>query len=97
MLGFQRCQLFGLLTIVDDALGNVIANQVVLGIGQDAVQTGNLALEELDDIAGLTKTEMLVLARKNLVQDVERVEGDTCIVGRVADVDNITVAHLDDF
>ena len=91
LLSFQTCQRFGLFAIVNNLFRDIITNQVILGIGQYPVEAGYLFFEKFDDIAGLAKANLLVLTGKDLVEDVQRVIGDTCIVGRISDIYNITL------
>ena len=71
----------GLLTIVDDAVLNVIVDKVVLGIAKHAVESGHLTLEILYHVVGLAITNLLILAREHRVENVERVVGYARVVG----------------
>ena len=88
---FKTRKNFCLLTVVDDAILDVISYEVVLGITKHAVETAYLTLEELDDIVGLAITYLLILIGKNGVENVESVVCYTSIVGRITYVDNITL------
>ena len=58
---FKTRKNFCLLTVVDDAILDVISYEVVFGITKHAVETAYLTLEELDDIVGLAITYLLIL------------------------------------
>ena len=97
MLGIQVGYHLGLLTVVNDSALYVVADEVVLGSCEQTIQSCNLSLEELNDVAGFTIAQLLVLTGKDLVQDIERVIGNTGIVGSIANIDNITLVKLHDF
>ena len=89
LLGLQNGQLLGLFTVVDDTLGDIITDEVILGIGENTPQTMHLTLKELDDIACFTKTNLLILTGKNFVENVNGIVSNSSIIGRIGNVDDV--------
>ena len=90
LLGFQTTQLLGLFTIVDDAFRNVVANEIIFCTCQNTIEASNLTLKELDDIVGFTETNQLILASEDFIQNVQCIISNTCIVGGITYIDDIT-------
>ena len=104
-LGVIRCLLFSiesgqgfcLLSIVNDTLVDIVSDQVILSSGKYPIQSPHLSFKEFNDIIGLAITQLLILCGKHFIQDIQRVVGNTGVVGRVANVNDIAIVQLNDF